>query len=356
MTRFEELVQKLINGETIDNWECNSRLEECLLACINKSGVANLGEPRSKMEELLHVFAEQLSSNIMPDGTNDTTDATATASDILGGKTAYAGGLKIIGTYNLAEYILRNHAAYANSMFKNKDEFSSQLSAIETEDRIIIGYSTTAQVDFASYAFYGLTTLTNLPKLEIKSGRDSNAAYYMREIFRNCSNLETIDIIAQNKLDARNMFDGCSKLKEIITTGLTIYYGQNMFYNCSNLETIEGDISTLGYAYCNYYRMFYGCKKLKNVTFTAVYSSLDTIGYGDGTGTNDYGTELTIDSLLSFIRAIQVTGKKFTIGTANINKLANIYVDENGYQVASSTTDAMLALDYATFIKGCSLT
>lgn len=57
MSRFEYLLQKLINGETVDDWEPQSRMETHLLACINKTGIEGLGEPQSRAEELLQMLA-----------------------------------------------------------------------------------------------------------------------------------------------------------------------------------------------------------------------------------------------------------------------------------------------------------
>lgn len=59
-TRVEILLDALNNNETIDNWVCRSRLEEHLIACINKTGIEGLGAPRCRLEELLQVLAVSL--------------------------------------------------------------------------------------------------------------------------------------------------------------------------------------------------------------------------------------------------------------------------------------------------------
>ena len=65
-TNLEILMQKLINGETIEGYEARSRLEEHLLACINGTGADDLGTPRSVAEALLQVLAEQIQNGEMP--------------------------------------------------------------------------------------------------------------------------------------------------------------------------------------------------------------------------------------------------------------------------------------------------
>ena len=68
-TRVEILLDALDNNETIDNWECHSRLEEHLIACINRTGIEGLGAPRCYLEELLQELAVLLKEGgSMPGG------------------------------------------------------------------------------------------------------------------------------------------------------------------------------------------------------------------------------------------------------------------------------------------------
>ena len=60
-SRFEELLESLNKGEPIV-YEPRSRLEEHLVAIINKEGKKGLGEPRSRAEELLQIHAEQMAN------------------------------------------------------------------------------------------------------------------------------------------------------------------------------------------------------------------------------------------------------------------------------------------------------
>lgn len=63
MDRLEYLLQKLIKGEKIKDWNSLSRLESYLLACINKGGIEQLGLPLNRLEVLLHALYEQMKNN-----------------------------------------------------------------------------------------------------------------------------------------------------------------------------------------------------------------------------------------------------------------------------------------------------
>ena len=60
MTRFEELMQKILNGEQVTDWEPRSNLEKDLLACINGTGLDGLHTPITRMDELLQALAVKI--------------------------------------------------------------------------------------------------------------------------------------------------------------------------------------------------------------------------------------------------------------------------------------------------------
>lgn len=64
MSRFEILMNKILNGEKINDWVCQSRLEEHLLACVNKTGTTGLQKPKCRAEELLQLLAVQMEDDI----------------------------------------------------------------------------------------------------------------------------------------------------------------------------------------------------------------------------------------------------------------------------------------------------
>ena len=77
-SRFEELLESLNKGEPIV-YEPRSRLEEHLVAIINKEGKEGLGEPRSRAEELLQIHAEQCANGGLGGGSVVIEESAATA-------------------------------------------------------------------------------------------------------------------------------------------------------------------------------------------------------------------------------------------------------------------------------------
>lgn len=60
MDRLNYLMQRLIKGDKLNNWHSLNRLEEYLVACINRSGIENLGAPLNRYEELLEALYKAL--------------------------------------------------------------------------------------------------------------------------------------------------------------------------------------------------------------------------------------------------------------------------------------------------------
>ena len=56
-SRIEELLQTLLNGDTIEDFEPQSRTEAYLKNCILGRGVEDLPMPQSRMDALLYSLA-----------------------------------------------------------------------------------------------------------------------------------------------------------------------------------------------------------------------------------------------------------------------------------------------------------
>jgi hypothetical protein len=110
----------------------------------------------------------------------------------------------------------------------------------------------------------------------------------------------------------------------------------NMFYGCTALVSVgQMDVRQAGSLV-----LFNKCKALTNVTIKNIATSFQ-IGSGDGTSTSHYGHLLTVGSLIGLCYELRDTGssKKLTVGTANLSKLANVYVK------TIDITDEMTAAD-----------
>ena len=266
-----------------------------------------------------------------------------------------------------------------------------------------ISYEETSSATSMENMFTGCTLLTSIPML------DSSNVTSMAYMFSNCRNLSSFPQLNTSKVvHMNNMFNLCVKLETIpmIDTSL-VQSMNNMFYNCNALKSIPqlntGNVTKIGNMFrgCNSLTsipelntvnvtlmdsLFYACTSLSTVTtldmrsvtsakdmFTDCSSLLDItlknikVNLTIGSGTS-YGHLLSLNSLIGVIGELIDTGstKTLTIGTANLEKIANVYVklititDEMRaadefidsklpFEVCESTDDgAMLMKDYVT--------
>ena len=220
--------------------------------------------------------------------------------------------------------------------------------------------------------FSGCANLRFVPQLDLTN---CTIAPYL---FENCSKLKKIDLINANNLtDGSSLFDGCRELielnfinsapKNIARTSRMFYscgklplidlsdwdmsktasanymfYGcvalseikgtldmpnltstSNMFYGCKSLTEIKGTLDLLNAT--NVSNMFDNCQALTSVTLKNIKKALKI-----GSGTS-WGHLLTLDTLINTIKELWdysggTTTYKLTIGSANLEKIANTYV------------------------------
>ena len=163
--------------------------------------------------------------------------------------------------------------------------------------------------------FYNCTSLTTVPAF------DTSKVTNMSDMFNNCASLTTVPAFdTSNVTNMTNMFYKCTSLATVPafdTSNVTNMSG--MFQRSSSLTTVsELDMFKVSSASS----MFSECTSLTNCFLRNIKISLIV-----GSGTK-YGHLLTLESLLFMIKELINTGSKktFTVGTANLEKLANIYV------------------------------
>lgn len=191
----------------------------------------------------------------------------------------------------------------------------------------------------------GLHTISikNMPE------KDASALY----MFENCNNLTAVNgLDLSNITKVEGIFSSCGSLEEL-TGALNLQKVtsiENMFKNCRSIKTLEftntNNITSIGQA-------FYGCTSLEtlkgldliNVTETSIYTSfiqnctnitnliLQNIKTSLQVGSSTvWGHLLTLDSLIGLCKECINTGSALTltVGSANIEKLANVYVKLTG--------------------------
>lgn len=150
-------------------------------------------------------------------------------------------------------------------------------------------------------AFYNCSSLKTIP-----NGMPLDKYYTCSYVFYNCTALEIVTPI-QNLKNCTN-------------------YGY-MFYGCYNLKTI-GSIDLRSAT--NVKSIVNNCYSLVNITLKNIPISIQ-IGSGSMADTLGYGQMLTLKSLLNTIKEVLdntegASTKTLTVGSANLAKLANVYV------------------------------
>lgn len=183
----------------------------------------------------------------------------------------------------------------------------------------------TSNVTSMGFMFGGCSKLTSL---DLPNCDTSNVTS-MSQMFYNCSSLISLDLSNFHTSKVINMmyvFYHCSSLTSLDlsnfdTSNVTeISY---MFDNCATLTDIIGTLDMIKVRNNTY--MFRDCKALTNVTLKNIKKSLQI---GNGT---TYGHLLTLDSLINTIKELWdyssgSTTYTLTIGSANLEKIANTYV------------------------------
>ena len=202
-----------------------------------------------------------------------------------------------------------------------------------------------------SYFCYGGARTEALNIIDTSNGTNFNSMFY------NCSNLTIVPKLNTSKgTDFSGMFFSCRSLTSIPdldTSNGTIF--DSMFYNCSNLTAIPKLNTSNG---TNFKNMFQNCSSLTNLV---LYNIRKSITIGSGTS---YGHLLTVDSLVHTIQELCTasSSQTLTMGSANLNKIANIYCkvidgsnEKKTMELCESTDEGAMTLTAYAALKNWNL-
>ena len=221
----------------------------------------------------------------------DTSDATATADDILLGKTAYAKGEKLTGTIE----------TYAGEGGETVNKLAAIVDGTLTEITADDLAGATKIRDHAFYYFKSLTSIT-IPN-SVKS-IDSDAFSY-------CSSLRSVIIPNSVTIIKSNSFYHCESLTTVIIPNSVTSIGINAFRICKVLTTvtISNGVKSIGdYA-------FYYCTSLTNITIPSTVTSIGSGALEIGSSTNK-----------ATITMLPTTPPTIESSTFNASKLEKIIV------------------------------
>ena len=179
-----------------------------------------------------------------------------------------------------------------------------------------------------SYMFYSCTSLTSVPDLDVTNGTNFS------HMFNSCRSLTSVpDLDTSNGTNFAYMFTACRSLRSV--PDLDTSNGTNfksMFHSCTSLTSVSDLDVNNG---TNFTDMFYECRALTNLKIKNIRRSLKI---SDGTS---WGHLLTLESLLFIIGELitATSSQTLTVGSANLEKLANVYVK------TIAITDEMRAAD-----------
>ena len=331
MSRTEKLLNALIDGQNIEDYEPQSRIEILLKRICLSENCDDL-EPKSRIEYLL----KELSSCVGGSGSGE---------DMLQAR---------VNSDNTCNHLMYRFSGENVDFLKNLD---------------------TSKVTSTTSMFYYCQNLTSVPHF------NTSKVTNMNSMFGNCSNLITVpqfdtsEVITMESMFAycdllgavpqfdtskvTNMREFCTNCSNLISVPYlntdNVTSMNKMFYACYNLETIP---QLNAHKVANFTNAFGYCRKLKSLLMYGMKVKFDI----------STSTQFEASDLVTILSNCQVvnSSQTLTMGSTNLAKLEGVYVKPTGVElyegitcnpcVICESTDegAMLATDYFA-TKGWSL-